>query len=83
MSCGVGRRCGLDLVLLWLYCRLAATALIRLLVWKHPYAMGAALKRTKKRQNKQTGPTMKWVSGAVSWYSQDPYPCKNDPQMGE
>ena len=30
MSCGVGHRHGLDLVLLWLWCRLAATALTRL-----------------------------------------------------
>ena len=33
MSCGVGRRCGSDLVLLWLWCRLAATALIQPLAW--------------------------------------------------
>ena len=43
MSYGVGSRCGLDLALLWLWRRPAATALIR-----PPYAMGAALKRTKK-----------------------------------
>ena len=30
-SCGVGRRCGLDLVLLWLWHRPAATAPIRTL----------------------------------------------------
>ena len=29
LSCGVGRRRGSDLALLWLWCRLAATALIR------------------------------------------------------
>ena len=28
MSCGVGGRCGSDLVWLWLWCRLAAIALI-------------------------------------------------------
>ena len=33
MSCSVGHRCGLDLVLLWLCRRLAATALIRPLAW--------------------------------------------------
>ena len=26
VSCGVGRRCGLDPTLLWLWCRLEATA---------------------------------------------------------
>ena len=49
MSCGVGQRLGSDPVLLWLWCRPAATALIRPLVWGPPYAMGTAL----KRQNQQ------------------------------
>ena len=54
MSCGVARRRGSDLVLLWLWYRLAATALIRPLAWEPPYAMGAALKRqkTKKKERK-------------------------------
>ena len=43
MSCGVGRRCGLDPVLLWLWCRIEATAPIRPLAWQPPYAMGVAL----------------------------------------
>ena len=42
MSCGVGRRCGSDLVLLWLWYRLVATALIQTLAWEPLYAMGAA-----------------------------------------
>ena len=37
-----------DPVLLWLWCRLAAVALIRLLAWELPYAMGVALKRKIK-----------------------------------
>ena len=49
MSCAVGRRCGSDLVLLWLWCRPAATALIRPLAWEPPYAAGAALKGQKKK----------------------------------
>ena len=48
MSCGVGHRRGTDVVLLWLWCRLVATDLIRPLTWKPPYAVGAALKKTKK-----------------------------------
>ena len=36
-----------DLVLLWLWCRLAATALIGPLAWEPPYAVGAALEKTK------------------------------------
>jgi len=45
MSCGVGRRCGLDPQLLWLWCRLEATALIRPLAWEPPCATDVALKR--------------------------------------
>ena len=47
MSCGVGRRHGSDLVLLWLWHRLAATAPIRLLAREPPYATGEAVERKK------------------------------------
>ena len=50
MSCGVGHRHSSDLVLLWLWCRLVATALIQLLAWELPYALGAALKKTEKKK---------------------------------
>ena len=43
MSCGVGCRHGSDPTLLWLWCRLVATALIGPLAWEPPYATGAAL----------------------------------------
>ena len=43
MSCGVGCKHGLDLVLLWLWCRSAAATLIRPLAWELPYVMGVAL----------------------------------------
>ena len=49
VSCGVGHRYGLDLAMLLLWCRLAATAQIRLLAWEPPYAMGTALKSKKKK----------------------------------
>ena len=45
MSCDVGHTCGLDPALLWLWCRMAAAALIRPLAWELPYATSAALKR--------------------------------------
>ena len=48
MSGGVGRICGSDLALLWLWCWLAAVAPIPPLVWELPYATGAAVKRQKK-----------------------------------
>ena len=38
-----------DPALLWLWCRPAATALIQLLAWEPPYAVGTALKRPKKK----------------------------------
>ena len=52
MSCGVGRRGGSDLVLLWFWCRLAAIAPIRPLAWEPPYAICLALKRQKKKKKK-------------------------------
>ena len=53
MSCGVGHRCGSDPLLLWLWCRPAASALIGPLAWEPPYAAGAALKRPKKKKKKK------------------------------
>ena len=48
------RRQGLDLVLLWLWCRPAAAAApIPPLSWELPYATGAALERPKKRKEKK------------------------------
>ena len=37
-----------DRVLLWLWCRLAAAALIQPIAWEPPYATSAALKKKKK-----------------------------------
>ena len=43
------RRRGSHPKLLWLWCRLAATAPIRPLAWELPYAEGTTLKRPKIR----------------------------------
>ena len=48
MSCGVGLKCGSDLVLLWLWCRPAGTAPIRRLAWESPYGVGALKKKKDK-----------------------------------
>ena len=48
MSSGVGCRPGLDLTMLWLWCRPAAEAPIGPLAWELPYAARAALKRKTK-----------------------------------
>ena len=53
MSCGVGHRPGLDLVLLWLRCRLAATTPTGPLAGEPPYAAGGALKGFLKKQKKE------------------------------
>ena len=52
MSCGVGRRHGLNPLLLWLWCR-PAVAPIRPLAWELPHAAGAALNRQKKERKKE------------------------------
>ena len=51
ISCGVGRSLSSDLVLLWLWCRPAATTLILTLVRELPCVTGAVLKRQKKKKN--------------------------------
>ena len=50
MNCGVGCTCGSDLVLLWLWRRLAAVAPIWPLAWETLYAADVALKRQKKNE---------------------------------
>ena len=40
-------------MLLLLWCRLIATALIRPLAWELPYAVGVALKRKKKKRGRE------------------------------
>ena len=49
MSCGVGRRHGSGMALLWLWGKPTAVALIQPLAWELPYAIGAALKEKKKK----------------------------------
>ena len=69
MSCGVGHRCGFDLALLWLWRRPAAVALIGPLAREPPYALGAALEKTKRQKNKNNNTqnsfmpiNMKWIA---------------------
>ena len=66
MSSGVGHRQGSDLVLLWLWRRPVATALIRVPAWEPPYAEGAALKRQKDKKNRLFYTIM------CMWYSHPP-----------
>ena len=64
MSCGVGRRHGLDPKLLWLWRRLTA-ALIRSLAWELPYPAGVGLKRKKKN----------WFGAKLPHFSFVLFPC--------
>jgi len=50
VSCGVVCRHSSDPALLWLWCRPVATAPIRPLAWKPPYAMRAAQEIAKKKK---------------------------------
>ena len=52
VSCGIGRRHSSDPVLLWLWCRPVATALMGPLAWELPYALGAAQEMVKKKKKK-------------------------------
>ena len=73
VSCGIGHRCLLDLVLLWLWCRPVATATIWPVGWELPCAKGAAPKTWRKRQkNKNKKQWEEWhlcknllISGAI------------------
>ena len=53
MSCSAGRKRGSDPMLLWLWQRPAATALIRPLAWEPPYAMGVAQEMAKRSKKKK------------------------------
>ena len=53
MSCGVGRRRGSDLALLWPWRRPVTLAQIVPLAWEPPYALGVALERQKKKKKKK------------------------------
>ena len=53
ISCGVGCGHGSDLALLWLWCRLAATALIGPLAWEPSYVVGVALKKTQRQKKER------------------------------
>jgi len=49
--------------LLWLWRRLAATALIRPLAWEPPYAAGAAQEIAEKKKKKKSSNINTWLSG--------------------
>ena len=64
MSCGVGHKCGLDLVLLWLWYRPAAAAL----AWEPPYVVGVALEKTKQNKKSIQPLFVFWLKHLVHLY---------------
>ena len=68
MSYGVDRRCGLDLMFMWLWHRPAAVALIGPLAWEPLYAVSVALKSQKKKKKKEKKRKEKGRSQEVSWH---------------
>ena len=48
-SCSVAHSCSLDLVLPWLWCRLAAVVLNQPLAQELPYATGVAVKKKERK----------------------------------
>ena len=75
MSCGVGRRLGLDPVLLCLCHRRAATGPIGPLAWEPPHASGVALerqkdKKTKKKKQKKKNSLASYCSRLTIIFSQ-------------
>ena len=53
-------------MLLWLWRRLAATALIGPLAWEPPYASGTVLKRKEKKKKKEIKNSVNWSSSCGS-----------------
>ena len=60
-------------MLLWLWCRSAATALIRPLAWELPYAVGVALKKqkTKKKKKKKKEKKNEVIGEFPLWHSRN------------
>ena len=65
MSSGAGYRCGLNLVLLLLWCRLGAAPLIQSLAGELPYTAGMILKRKIKHTHTYLHTVPLEIRGAV------------------
>ena len=76
MSCGVGRWCGSDPALLWLWRSQVATAPIQPLAWEPPYAVGATLEKMKRegKKKKKKDPLTLWARPEIeleTWHCRD------------
>ena len=64
ISCGIGCRCGSDLVLLWLWCR-PELWLIQPLVQELPDAANVSVKRKRKKKKKAEAGVVTWEGDSV------------------
>ena len=67
MSYGVGRRCGSDPALLWLWHRPEATAPVGPRTWEPPYAMGVALFRQREKKKEENLKVWGLTKGVYSY----------------
>jgi len=54
-------------MLLWLWCRPAATALIRPLAWEPPFATGVALKSKKEKKTERKKKKKNVANGKLNY----------------
>ena len=73
LCCGLWLQPQLDLAMVWLWCRPVATAPIQPLAWESPYVMGAALKRQRKKKERQENVPLfyKLPSGQTHWKARE------------
>ena len=81
VSCGVGRRCGSDPVLLWLWHRPAAVTPTGPLAWEPPCAVSVALKSKKNEKIKLVSFLMMMDYGIISITLPDANGQKKYPSM--
>ena len=65
MSCGIGRKCGSGLALLW--CRPAATGPIGPPAWEPPYAAGAALRKKEEERETKSRSCFMLMAAGQQW----------------
>ena len=90
MSCGVGRRLGLNMALMRLLCRPVAIAPIGPLPWEPPYVTSMVLKKERKKKrrslNSNSGKMVLWdtrlpYSACAVFLNKVSIPCPNNSSL--
>ena len=68
----MGCRCSVDPALLWLWCRLVATALIQPLALEPPYAAGMAEENTHTKKDQKKKKDILWGVPVVAQWLTNP-----------